>query len=196
MADKVPVEVGRLFREITLRTEYVWDGEPASDSEIATVSFQLEADRISIRVSAPYHGEEAPPGPGGPMDRLWEYEVVELFLGADDRRYLEIEFGPHGHYLALFFSGVRQRAQADIPLDYRAEILGNRWHGAAECNLAGLPPFVTVNAYAIHGAAANRRFLAAFPGPGVRPDFHQPQLFRAISDFVGNKLTTSGGGAG
>ena len=32
---------------------------------------------------------------------LWDYEVVELFLlNSDTEEYLELEFGPHGHYLA------------------------------------------------------------------------------------------------
>jgi hypothetical protein len=172
-----------LSEAILLQTAYTWDGEPAGDLEKAMISCQIDAGLLHIQVKAPFHGDEAPGGVPGPTDHLWEYEVVELFLAGADNHYLEIEFGPHGHYLTLLFSGIRQKMRSDISMRYDAEISGDRWWGSAQLDLAGLPAFRTVNAYAIHGTGQSRRYLAAFPVPGKKPDFHQPHLFKAIEDL-------------
>jgi hypothetical protein len=41
------------------------------------------------------------------------------------------------------------------------------------------------NAYAIHGVGAARRYLAHFPVPGPRPDFHRLECFGALEATPG-----------
>jgi len=164
-----------------LRVDKTWNGNLAGPEEAAEVEFFVEEGRLRVLINAPYHGDAPPASPAGSTERLWEHEVVELFLAGEDSRYLELEFGPHGHYLVLQFEGVRQAAARGIPLEYRAEISGDRWHGEARLSIAFLPAGARkANAYAMHGEGETRRYLAAFSLPGDAPDFHQPDFFREI----------------
>lgn len=142
------------------------------------VSFTLNAVGIAVEMTFPFHDDPAPTVAPCRLGNLWEYEVVELFLANEDGHYLELEFGPHGHFLALLFSGIRQRSPGEIALSFHSERNGDHWQGRAHIASSSLPAHLTrANAYAIHGQGENRRYLAAFPLPGPRPDFHQPHRF-------------------
>ena len=136
---------------------------------------RFNADRIRIQIEAPFHHDPAPDSPIGPTDRLWEHEVIELFLVHEGTRYTELEFGPHGHWLALRLDGVRQIVDRDLPLKWRSQIDGDRWRGEGELMLS--EPVVRWNAFAIHGVGAARRYLAAHPVGGDAPDFHRIEQF-------------------
>ena len=86
-----------------------WDGGPLSAQEFARVELRLDADRdeVTVATQAAFFGDPKPDAPPGRLDGLWNFEVVELFLLGADQRYLELEFGPHGHHLALRFRGPR-----------------------------------------------------------------------------------------
>jgi hypothetical protein len=166
-------------REGCLIIDRLWDGKEALAAERAEVGFWLGPAGLRVAIRAGFHGDPAPAAPPGRTDGLWRHEVVELFLANEAGHYLELEFGPHGHYLGLQFSGVRQLREPDPALCYQAEIVGATWQGRAEVALAGLPSGLELaNAYAIHGQGLERRYLAAYAVPGLRPDFHQPQRFR------------------
>lgn len=157
----------------------LWSGEEAWAAERAEVRFALGPPGLRVQIEAPFHGDPGPAGPPGRLNGLWNYEVVELFLANEEGHYLELEFGPHGHYLALRFAGARQLVRDDLPVVYRAEIAGRSWRGWAETPLAALPLGSRLaNAYAIHGQGEARRYLAAHPLAGSRPDFHQPHRFQ------------------
>ena len=159
-----------------------WDGQPiaAADHSMVKVT-QATPGHLTIEINAPYHGDTAPDAPPGRLDGLWTYEVIELFLVAQDGRYLELEFGPHGHYLALILSAPRQRADDSLWLDYRAEIDDQRWHGSATLHVdEDFTKPERFNAFAIHGQNEARRYLAHYPLPGPKPDFHQPHRFPAL----------------
>ena len=133
---------------------------------------------LSIAVNAPFHGDPPPASPPGATDRLWEHEVVELFLLGADERYLEVELGPHGHHLVLRLHGRRSIEQQGMAIAYEARLRGARWSGRALVPAAWLPAGLDrCNAYAIHGAGPARRHLAAFPVPGREPDFHRLECF-------------------
>ena len=115
--------------------------------------------------------------------------MVELFVASDRVanpaisriEYLEIELGPHGHFLVLQFRGVRREVASGLAIAYRAEQRDGRWHGEATIPAAYLPPAPwKMNAYAIHGVAPQRRYLAWAPLPGKSPDHHQPDAFRQV----------------
>ena len=104
--------------------------------------------------------------------------MVELFLLGAASSYIEIELGPHGHYLVLQLKGVRHMTGAHIPMIYTTERRGERWRGRAQLPLTHLPKGVDrANAYAIHGTGDQRRYLAAVPVPGDKPDFHRLDAF-------------------
>jgi len=162
-----------------LVVDRLWNGEPALASERSEVVFTLTPEGLTVEITARFYGDKAPATAPGRTDTLWEYEVIELFLANDAGHYLEMEFGPHGHYLALQFSGIRQLNRQDIPASFHTKIHNEFWHGTARLEASSLPAQLRrANAYSIHGQGQNRRYLAAFAVPGPRPDFHQPQFFQ------------------
>ena len=168
---------------MTLRVSFTWDGNPLEASETSEVRCFIENDELTVLVDAPFFGDPSPHTNPGSTDRLWEYEVVELFLLGRDDHYLEIELGPHGHYLVLQLHGRRNVVRKDLTIRYETEILDKdkRWRGAALVPLSYLPPDIgRANAYAIHGVGDKRRYLAAFPVPGPGPDFHRLPAFGKI----------------
>lgn len=168
---------------VTLAVAHTWEGAPAAPSEHASVTLRLDAAGLHVAVHAPRYGDPPPPGPPGSTWKLWEHEVVELFvLGADGRSYTELELGPHGHFLLLQLEGRRNAVATELPVEARWEPGGGpRWRAQARLPLAVLPagPW-RGNAYAIHGAGAARRYLAWAPVPGPEPDFHRLEHFRPL----------------
>ena len=168
-----------------LRIERDWQGAAVPATEHAWLAFERRGDSLAVEFDAPYFGDPRPPGATGPTPGLWDYEVIELFIADDAEHYLELEFGPHGHYLALELSGVRKVARAELPLSYTVEIdpgvtgapIG-RYRGAAEAPMSYLPRAPTrVNAYTIHGRGPTRAYRAHAPVPGTGPDFHRLSCF-------------------
>ncbi len=176
-----------------------WNGTPLSRGEVTYVSVSANG----IVVDAPFYDDARPSGPGGPVgigrhDRLWEHEVVEVFLAEGDEptsRYVELELGPHGHWLVLGFEGYRRAMMLPdgVVVDYRASLhLGdvNRWRGELVLEprwwQGVLAATRRANAFAIHdGTSAGitqRRFCAAFPAPNEaeRPDFHRVDWFGGV----------------
>lgn len=155
-----------------------WDGHPIGADEACAIDVQTTDDEIVLVVDAPYHGDPAPTGDPGSRDALWEYEVVEWFLASEAGPYLEVELGPHGHFLVLQLDRVRHAVARDLPIRWDARIDGSRWRGLARVPRRYLPdaPY-RGNAYAIHGVTTERRYLVAIPLPGRGPDFHKPQHF-------------------
>lgn len=167
-----------------LLVDRTWDGQPARPGEVAELRLACTAEGLRVFVDAPFHGDPPPAGPSGRTDGLWEHEVVELFLLGSQQRYLELEVGPHGHFLALRFAGPRRREGDDpsITCEVALERGRGRWRAVLRVAHAELPPGLErVNAYAIHGTGAHRRYLAAAPVPGARPDFHRPECFLALA---------------
>lgn len=164
-----------------------WDGKPIGADEQVWVRLGLTARDLRIAVRAPFHGDPAPPGEPGATDRLWEHEVVEIFIAGiagDDGAvpYTEIELSPWGHHLVLQLRGVRRVVASGLPLDFQPLRQGDGWLGAARLERALLPPPPwRVNAFAIHGTGDERRYLAATALPGPPPDFHQPERFPVLA---------------
>lgn len=158
--------------------ERLWDGSAAAPAERITLDLRVVFGDLELVVDAPFHGDPAPDASPGSTPGLWNYEVVELFLHAGDDRYLELELGPHGHWLALRLHGVRTVVDPAVPLEFAAEPPTNsRWRGRAVLPRPQLPAgLARWNAHAIHGQGDARRYLSALPAGGARPDFHRPDI--------------------
>ena len=184
-----------------------WDGRPADADEHAMVHLRDLGEEIEIRVEAPFHGDPPPPHDAGPTPKLYDHEVVELFLLGDDNKFLEIELGPFGHSLALLLEGPRNDVLNSVdhpllvPLEYKTHKFthGNtRWTGTAvipkkrnhstvrEFNVVNLLPLGIshFNAYAIHGVGEERRYLAHNPTETPEPDFHVLEKFVKLPQGV------------
>ncbi|MCK6523837.1 hypothetical protein L6R49_20715 [Myxococcota bacterium] len=159
-----------------------WDGGAARPDEIVLVTLRRAEGGLVVHVNAPLHGDPPPDAPPGPTWALWEHEVVELFVagpGEDNAvRYLEVELSPHGHHLVLTLTGRRNIVERCLPLDVTTRRLADRWIAEAWIPPALLPEGpLRVNATAIHGQGATRRYLSHVALPAAAPDFHQPQRF-------------------
>lgn len=167
----------------SLRISTWWDGRPAPGAHHIEVEWVEGDSSVELRVDAPHYGDPLPPqSPAGPTDGLWNFEVVEVFVAGSDERYTEIEMSPSGHHLVLQLDGIRTPVATCIPIEFRAQIDGERWRGVARIDRALLPPQPwRVNATSIHGSGADRRYLSMVPLPGSAPDFHQPSQFQRLS---------------
>jgi hypothetical protein len=166
-----------------IRIESEWNGAAVSARHWITLHLIDRGAQLEIRVSAPHYAN--PPAPNtaiGSTDRLWEHEVVELFVHGENNRYTEIELSPSGHFLVLQLEGVRQIVATMLPIEFTATINGDRWTGTALIDKELLPETpLKVNATAIHGSDPTRTYLSWLPLPGAVPDFHQPECFRPIT---------------
>ena len=175
-------EGGRLG-PISLET--MWHGRPATQRERVQVMLSDAGDALRLTLDASFHGDPAPAAPVGSTPKLWEHEVVELFIRGADGSYLELEIGPLGHHLALFLSGPRQVVWEGRPLRVRTAVARGLWSADAWIPRDWLPPGPhALNVCAVHGARRpagprgdGRRYLSLVTLPGLAPDFHQPALF-------------------
>lgn len=165
-----------------LRLARTWDDRVVPPAEVATVDVSRRDDGFEISVDAPFFGDPPPVGPPGSTPELWQHEVVEVFFLGDDTRYLEVELSPHGHHLVLELHGVRCVTREGLPLRYAASIRAGRWRGRASVPSALVPPGpLRINAFAMHGVAAGRRYLAWRAPGGSQPDFHRLDAFRPFN---------------
>jgi hypothetical protein len=166
-----------------IRIETQWNGAAISARHWITLHLIDRGARLEIRVSAPYYADPpAPSTPIGPTDRLWEHEVVELFVYGSANQYTEIELSPSGHFLVLQLNGVRQIVKSMLSIEFETTIHEDRWTATAMIDKSLLPPSpLTVNATAIHGSGADRTHLSWVALPGTTPDFHQPKYVRPIA---------------
>lgn len=162
----------------TLHIAATWDGAPIPEAERATVTLEWRPDGLHIAIDAPRHDDPLPPMLPGPTPGLWNFEVVEVFVLGPEERYTEIEIGPLGHHLVLRLEGRRRPVAEGLPLAVSVSHSETRWQAEARLDPGALPPRPwSVNAFAIHGAGADRRYLAAHPAPGPQPDFHRLDAF-------------------
>jgi hypothetical protein len=179
---------------VRLVLDRAWDGEPVD----SPVEVEIRPGRAGLELgcAAPLAGAGGPPGPPGPTPRLWEHEVVELFVLGADGHYLEVELGPFGNHLVLQLRARREVAREGLPLRWRSRIAatasGRRWGGRATIPWAYLPTAPhRFNLYAIQPWPGGRRFLALFSVPGAEPDFHRLESFRPVdfcADFLPDPL--------
>ncbi|MEZ4235586.1 MAG: hypothetical protein R3F59_05360 [Myxococcota bacterium] len=168
---------------VTLVIGHRWDGAVLPTAGRSSLRIGWADDALQIEVDAAFGGSAPPPGPAGPTAKLWEHEVVELFVVGDAEdpvRYTEIELSPHGHHLVLQLEGVRNIVAEQLPLRWVAPpvVEGDRWRAVAAVGRALLPARpVRCNAYRVAGAGPTRTWEAMVAVPGDKPDFHQLDRF-------------------
>ncbi len=167
---------------------HTWSGDQAVLEDTPSLQLEVRESRVEIQIQAPWRRDPPPPGPARALEGLWNYEVVELFVAerfpTAAVHYTELEFSPHGHWLAWTFCGPRQRSGDDPDLEFEAHRDRDRWHGRARLDLDALPePPWSLFAAAVDGASSRRRYLVSHPLPGGTPDFHQPAHYPPAERF-------------
>lgn len=173
--------IPRAPARLRLPIERLWNGAPSvrvrAALEIALVGGALEL-RSELRQPGAARTPDAVPGTR--VANLFEYDVVECFLLGSGGRYLELELGAAGHFLALSFRARRIRS------DEHRSLLPAVSHHAGPDGVRTtvlrvpqqlIPPDLrALGAFAIAGQS----FLAHRPMPGPRPDFHQPDRWTPV----------------
>ena len=172
--------IPRAPQRLRLPIERQWNGAP-SGAVRAALELSIVGAALELRSELWQPGDPRIPDlrRGTRVANLWEYDVVECFLAGAGGRYLELELGAGGHFLALSFRARRVRADEHrrlAPWVERHSAPGGVRRTALRFPLALLPPDVrAIGAFAIAGGL----FLAHSPVPGAEPDFHQPDRFTA-----------------
>jgi len=182
-----------------------WDGSLLEETQKIFLSISVSEATgeplLLVSVDSPFYNNPAPTAPpSSSLDGLWNYEVVEFFIKGKLDKYIEMEMGPHGHYLILAFDGYRQCFKRAIePISYQAQISedGTRWTGRLVVSMDILPPSTGIpnalfsyNAYALYDDP-DRQYCCAYPPVAKNyptyenPDFHRLELFQKLSlDFA------------
>lgn len=168
-------------RALHLHIERYWNGQPCDDARYGVqVWLNHSENGLTLKVTAAVFAEQRiPDAPTNqPCEGLWDYDVVELFLVAENGQYLEVELGAGGHWLALSFDGVRHRSNSypDFVPKRVFEKGEQTWTSSVIIPWSMIPrPISALNAFAI----CQGSFLAYNPVPGPVANYHQPQTFPA-----------------
>ena len=164
--------------------QHTWDGTEIPSHDFVFINAEIQKDHFYFTIRSPFYHNLPPSGPSGSLWRLWEFEVVEVFLVGENGEYTELEFGPYGHYLVLKLNKPRNITQKHLPIDYTAKINQDRWTATASVPMAHLPKSIhKINCFAIHNTQNSRRYLSLSKLPGEQPDFHQPTFFPLMEDL-------------
>ena len=172
--------MGVMIKPFEFAIERFWDGAPSPPHGYRATGLIVQSEKglhVNVRARLPL-GHRSPSAPTGTrLERLWEYDVVELFLVAEDRTYLEIELGAYGHWLILGFDDVRHRTHdyEDLNPEHTYTAVDSKWW---ESSILIPPDMIPdhpkrANAFAI----SDGEFYAWHPVPGKVPDFHQPETY-------------------
>ena len=72
-----------------------WNGELCDHAY--EINFKTGTENLEISIDSKFYHDKKPDEDPGYMMRLWDYEVVEVFLlNKETQEYLELEFGPYG----------------------------------------------------------------------------------------------------
>ncbi len=169
-----------VYPAVILEIENAWDGAAVVDYSSSRVELRLTEHGLNLHFSGPLMGDPAPAEPPGRLWGLWKHEVLECFIVGPDSDYLEVEVGPHGHFLILRLHGVRTIVNDAVParLQWHTTV-GGVWSVSVVIGYEYLPPLPwKMNAFAMYGDAP-RRFLASTPVSGDGPDFHRISQYTA-----------------
>ncbi|XP_070554491.1 UPF0462 protein C4orf33 homolog isoform X2 [Ptychodera flava] len=128
---------------LTFQIKTQWNSIPIDHQPVVIrLSRNHDNNHINLEVDSPFFNDPAAPvgQVGKPFQQLWDYEVVEAFFLGADNKYLEVELCPHGQHLVLALNGFRKVMTDELPLDFKATISGNTWHGSAEIPMEYFPP--------------------------------------------------------
>ncbi|CAG7836503.1 unnamed protein product, partial [Allacma fusca] len=164
-----------------------WDNQTVDAKQVVTLNLSSAPEGLAIDIHCPFHNEKLPSAKSGRFSRLFDFEGVALFfLSSSTLNYLELQFGPGGHYLAYYLNGVRDvRNDSVIISNYEASINkeDDTWTGRAIIPTDVFPAGVdSFNAFSLHGKNP-KQYMALYPVPfnaSQVPNMHNIASYRPI----------------
>lgn len=171
---------------LELNFNQLWNGSPCQDDRLwSKVELWQTNEGLRIRVEGPVLHEQKVPSvqKGTRVPKLWNYDVIEVFLVGPGHRYLEVELGAGGHWLVLSFDSIRHREN-----DYELlQPLFRHWKTEQKTWVTQITipwDLIPENPRAINAFAIMAgKYLAYSPVPGQKPDFHQPDHYPAAKFY-------------
>ena len=182
------IEHWRALPILTLVIDQKWNGTMLPTSQHGSVTLAPTQQGLKIDIIAYFNNDLPPSTPIQTTWKLWEYEVVECFITNGGQRYIELEFGPHGHHLGLRLSDIRSIDGDPFPIKLITQIdrKYRRWSGSALLSWQDLlwlgevsAEQICVNAFACWGPAHNRTYAVNTALGDGAPDFHRINQFRS-----------------
>lgn len=170
----------RVAKVRTFTIERTWQGKLLDAAQRTAVHATVESERAMFEWDAPWPRAPLPSEAPGELWGLWEYPVVEIFLASVEGPYVEFEFGPIGHWLALYLTGYRHLERRLNGVTYRTRRDGERWRGQADVRLPESHQWCSGNAYFIDGQGQTRVYAAASSVDDVAPDFHRSDCYLTL----------------
>lgn len=151
-------------------------------------SFECGFDKLTVRADL---------GEDGPIDALWDYDVVEVFLRPGIvPDYFEFEVSPLGQWLDAHIEKPRTLVHFGWGSNLRCRVRLLRDRGIWQTRLAipyapmlnacqwkAVPQVGSVwrlNLFRMTGTAANREYICWQPTLTATPDFHVPAAFGSV----------------
>lgn len=192
-------EAWQSAEEVTI--DRYWNGEPASRSKpdwntLTRVRALWNRENLYFWFDCTYDTISVKPelGSGGPIDKLWETDVFEVFLRPPcSPDYFEFEVGPLGQWLDVHVITPRQNvdfawsSHLDVAVDLDEH--ERTWSGVLKIPFAPLLQTVGsgqtpepgelwgINLFRLAGEEPDREYLAWRPTRTIEPDFHVPSAF-------------------
>lgn len=189
-----------------------FNGQQKQKQNPYSIKFALLSNMdIIIEVDAPFYNDPPPPPPSTPSsslssspykyEHLYKHEVVEIFLSSfcdnekdndndsssptdTSRPYLEVQLGPHGHYMIVYFTNEGDFANQDLGIELDTLPLTtidhslSRWHSRLILPNYLLPDSITVTTaddLDQSGVACHMWSMNAFAIHNRFPNEHQHQ---------------------
>ncbi len=120
-------------------------------------------------------------------NKLWDFDVVELFLSRDSKtkHYLELQVSPLGQKLALLIKKPRVEVEDYKPaaIEASAIITERGFEAKFQIKASDIPGddgLIKGNAHACLGPETARSYYSLHKGDSGAPDFHKPEFFRTL----------------
>lgn len=177
-----------LFKHEPLELNHNWDGSKSTLSAQAWLFMSEDRLYFGAQVSQPAWCDTHLHR-GDYVEGLWQRDVAELFIAADDASYQEFNLSPTGAWWSMSFTSPRVRTtELFVPpknIKTYGHIKNHSWRAAFSIPVNELavdlnvPGKTRANVSIIVGENP-RTYLSHAKLPGNGPDFHQPGAFNSL----------------
>jgi hypothetical protein len=178
----------------------LWTCSGAAACELSLVAPATSALKNPVRVQASLAGDAliarfSVTAPSlnakkvlGPKEYPYQFDVVELFVTFSESGfpYFEFEVSPYNQIFQVRIVGAKEHHEGvELGLASTATIVTGGWRAELKIPLKPLgwdgdPSKIRGNYYSVLGAARERSYWSTFLPSTAKPNFHQPQYFKAL----------------